>query len=71
MDNSFIEKIEKFIEKYPEQRMRESLLQVFVDFIRYQNNQGSMPTNTYTLLNDIEALFELLSIVENHGNIQR
>jgi len=70
MGNSFIGKIEKFIEKYPEQRMRESLLQVFIDFIRYQDQQGTMPANTYTLLNDVEALFELICIVEGYNKIE-
>lgn len=69
MDNSFIGEVEKFTEKYPEQRMRESLLQLFIDFIRYHDQQGSMPTNTYALLNDIETLFELVSIVESLGKI--
>lgn len=67
MDSGFIERIDQFLEKYPEQRMRESLLQLFIDFLRYQDNQGSMPANTYTLLNDMEALFELLAILESYN----
>lgn len=70
MEKVFIEKIAKFIEKYPEQKMRTSLIQIFIDFIRYQDQQSAMPTNTYTLLNDIEAMFELLSIVENYNKVK-
>jgi hypothetical protein len=70
MDNTFSKSIKEFTERHPEQRMRASLIQLFIDFVRYQDREGSMPTNTYTLLNDIEALFELISIVENHIKMQ-
>ncbi len=64
MDNTFIDDIQQFTEQQSVRRMYQSLVKIFIDFVRFQKD--GMPTNIYTLLNDIEALFELLEIMERH-----
>lgn len=64
MDNTFSDIIQQFTEQHSARRMYQSLVKIFIDFVRFQKD--GMPTNIYTLLNDIEALFELLEIMERH-----
>lgn len=64
MDKSFNEELKEFMEQHSARRMYQSLVKIFIDFVRFQKD--GMPTNIYTLLNDIEALFELLEIMEGH-----
>lgn len=66
MDNVFSDDLKEFKEHHSIKRMYQSLVFVFIDFVRFQKD--GMPTNSYNLLNDIEALFELMEIIDRHDD---
>lgn len=62
MDKASYKELYEFNKHHSIRRMHHSLVLVFIDFIMAQK-EGE-PLNMFVILNDIEALFELLVILE-------
>jgi len=53
--------LNEFLQQYSLERMKDSLTIIFIDYLR--NQREGLPTNFDIILDDVEAMFDLLKII--------